>query len=344
MAESDYTVTITRQAAREVGKKLYFTGKACKSGHISHRIVSNGTCCECSRASCEKYRLENPEKTATWREQHKLNRRLHREELLEVRRKQKLERNPGLATRHADKRARAAALVAGADTYESVRPCKHGHVGLRFSKSYGCVACHRLSLKPESTEVVAGRIARRDLSKQRAEVKNKAMANRSAAIAAGETTFVGSPCLRGHDGLRWVASYACVECGKDPKKVEKKSSYDQAYRARDPEKWKQRARRWVKANPEKRRAILFSYTARRRSQEKQGDSTAAIRQWIKSAKKVCYWCEAKCSREYHVDHYQPLAKGGKHEISNLVIACPKCNLRKNARDPLKFAAMMGRLF
>lgn len=343
MAVTDYTI-IGREAAREAGLKRYFTGKPCKEGHIDHRIVSNGYCCECSRISCEKYRTENPEKFAVARERHKLKRRARRDELLAIRRKKKLEQNPQLVTYHADKRSRAAALAAGSETYESVRPCKYGHVGLRFSKSYGCVECHRLSLKPEPTEVVAARIARRALSKQRAEIKNKAMVNRSAAIAAGESTFVGSPCVRGHDGLRWVASYACVECGKDPKKIEKKSSYDQAYRARDPEKCKQRARRWVKENPEKRRAIMFSYTARRRAQEKQGDSTAAVRQWIKSTKKVCYWCETKCSSEYHVDHYQPLSKGGKHEISNLVIACPRCNLKKNARDPLEFAAMMGRLF
>lgn len=343
MAATNYTI-IGRKAAREAGFKRYFTGKPCKNGHIDHRIVSNGYCCECSRISCEKYRADHPEKVAVTREQHKLQRRARREELLAIRRRQKLERNPQLATYHADKRSRAAAMVSNSDTYQSVRPCKYGHVGIRFTKSYGCVECHRLSLKPEPAEVVAARISRRALSKQRAEAKNKAMANRSAAIAAGETTFVGSPCLHGHDGLRWVSSYACIECGKDPKKVEKKSSYDKVYKARDPEKWKQRARRWVKANPEKRRAIMFSYTARRRAQEKQGDSTAAIRQWIKSAKKVCYWCEAKCSRGYHVDHYQPLSKGGKHEISNLVIACAKCNLKKNARDPFKFAAMMGRLF
>jgi 5-methylcytosine-specific restriction endonuclease McrA len=307
-------------------------------------MVINGYCCACSKISCEKYRSENPEKIAIKQEQHKLRRRERRDELLAIRRRKKLERNPLLATYHTDKQSRAAALVANADTYQSVRPCKYGHVGLRFSKSYGCVECHRLSLKPEPAEVAAARIARRALSKQRAEVKNKAMANRSAAIAAGETTFIGSPCLHGHDGLRWVSSYACVECGKDPKKVEKKSSYDQVYRARYPEKYRQKARQWVKENPEKRRAIMFSYTARRRAKEKQGDSTAAIRKWIKSAKKVCYWCEVKCSREYHVDHYHPLSKGGRHEVSNLVIACPRCNLKKNARDPFMFAAMMGRLF
>jgi 5-methylcytosine-specific restriction endonuclease McrA len=344
MDASNYTVTITRKAAREAGEKLYFTGKPCKQGHVDHRITINGYCRACSRISCEKYRAENPEKVAATREQHKLNRRLRREELLEIRRRKKLERNPQLATHHLDKQSRASAIAAGSETYQSVRPCKHGHAGLRFSKSYGCVECHALSLRPEPAEVVAARAAKRALSKQRAAAKNKAMQNRSAAIAAGETLFVGSPCLRGHDGLRWVASYACVECGKDQGKVKKKSAYDRAYRAKDPERWNERARKWVKANPEKRRAITFSYDARRRAQEKQGDSTAAIRKWIKSAPKVCHWCGIKCAKEYHVDHYEPLSKGGKHVVTNLVIACPGCNLKKNAKDPYEFAATVGRLF
>jgi hypothetical protein len=27
-----------------------------------------------------------------------------------------------------------------------------------------------------------------------------------------EKTYVGKPCKRGHDGLRWRASGACIEC------------------------------------------------------------------------------------------------------------------------------------
>jgi hypothetical protein len=129
MATSDYTALVTRKAAREAGEKLYFTGKPCKQGHIDYRITINGYCRECSRRSCEKYRAENPDKVAATQERHKLNRRLRRDELLAIRRQRKLERNPQLATYHADKRSRAAAIAAGSEKYHSVRPCKYGHVG-----------------------------------------------------------------------------------------------------------------------------------------------------------------------------------------------------------------------
>lgn len=33
-------------------------------------------------------------------------------------------------------------------------------------------------------------------------------------------------------------------------------------------------------------------------------------------------------------------RGGKHEVSNLVVACPKCNVRKSAKDPAEFLAQI----
>ena len=40
---------ITRAEAKEKGLKRYFTGKPCKHGHISEKLVSNFSCCECSK-------------------------------------------------------------------------------------------------------------------------------------------------------------------------------------------------------------------------------------------------------------------------------------------------------
>lgn len=42
---------ITRQEARQRGDKSYFTGVACKNGHIARRYVQSGTCSACIRAS-----------------------------------------------------------------------------------------------------------------------------------------------------------------------------------------------------------------------------------------------------------------------------------------------------
>lgn len=128
------------------------------------------------------------------------------------------------------------------------------------------------------------------------------------------------------------------EANKEEKRV-----YDREYRKRNPDKCLERAAAWRKANPLKRAATIHNYSARRRKQTKGGVSTAALAKWTEAQKKVCYWCDSKCAKGFHVDHYIPLSKGGPHELGNLVIACGPCNLKKNAKDPLDFAQEIGRL-
>ena len=48
----------------------------------------------------------------------------------------------------------------------------------------------------------------------------------------------------------------------------------------------------------------------------------------------CYLCKHLIPIGHrHVDHIVPISKGGKHEPSNLAIACDKCNLRKSDKMP-----------
>lgn len=131
---------------------------------------------------------------------------------------------------------------------------------------------------------------------------------------------------------------AYQEANKD-----RKREYDRCYRDANREKLNGQSRRWVDENRDKRLAISRNYKARRRAQEAGGVSTAALAAWTAQQKKVCYWCGCKCAKGFHVDHYVPLCKGGKHDIGNLVIACAPCNLKKNLKDPLDFARQVGRL-
>lgn len=94
---------------------------------------------------------------------------------------------------------------------------------------------------------------------------------------------------------------------------------------------------WVKRNPEARRAIANNYKHRRRAQESGGVSTARLRAWTDAQTKRCVWCSTDCQEAFHVDHVVPLSKGGEHELTNLAIACPTCNLRKSAKMPLEWA-------
>ena len=104
------------------------------------------------------------------------------------------------------------------------------------------------------------------------------------------------------------------------------------------------AKLWAAENAEKRRVVSQNYKHRRRAVEASGVKFKDLMEWKAAQKKVCAWCGVHCGTGYVVDHYQPLAKGGAHELSNLVISCRSCNAKKSARDPYEFANSVGRLF
>lgn len=186
------------------------------------------------------------------------------------------------------------------------------------------------------------------------------LSERQEAIKKGAVTFRGNDCKSSHGGTRYIKSGQCVECIRVKQKTPEIRQYKKEYLAKNKDRFAairaqnytadvrvaaiERAKKWARANPDKRRAIRATDKAKRRAVEKRGDSSAMISEWIKRTPKKCYWCNLKCAKKYHIDHYVPLAKGGRHEVTNLVIACPKCNLKKNAKDPYEFAASVGRLF
>jgi 5-methylcytosine-specific restriction endonuclease McrA len=54
----------------------------------------------------------------------------------------------------------------------------------------------------------------------------------------------------------------------------------------------------------------------------------------------CWWCGCTIDGTYHLDHKEPLSRGGSNGATNIVIACPQCNLSKHAKTSAEFA---GRL-
>jgi 5-methylcytosine-specific restriction endonuclease McrA len=115
------------------------------------------------------------------------------------------------------------------------------------------------------------------------------------------------------------------------------------YRESHTEETKVRCEKWRTENPERHLFNALASVHRRRSLTKSGVSGPDLRAWVIAAVKVCYWCGIKCRKSFHMDHYMPLSKGGAHDLSNLVIACPNCNQRKHAKDPFDFALTVGRL-
>lgn len=172
----------------------------------------------------------------------------------------------------------------------------------------------------------------------------KSLETRKEAIRLNEKTYHGSPCKNCQNTLRYVNGNSCIHCMTIRLKSKVRKDYDAEYNKKNSEKKRLTAKEWAKNNPDKRKFIIFNYDSKRRAIKKKGDSFIAVKQWADNQQKICYWCNVECKSEYHIDHYVPLAKGGTHTIDNLVIACPKCNLTKNAKDPYKFAQTKGRLF
>lgn len=92
------------------------------------------------------------------------------------------------------------------------------------------------------------------------------------------------------------------------------------YRAKYPER--------VKANNHRRRA--------REVLAKGRFSDGDIKRLLVKQNYKCLYCDVDVSGRYHVDHFIPLARGGTNHPWNLQILCPSCNLRKSAKDPLRF--------
>jgi 5-methylcytosine-specific restriction endonuclease McrA len=92
---------------------------------------------------------------------------------------------------------------------------------------------------------------------------------------------------------------------------------------------------WRAQHPEKGRL----YKARRRARLLAAEgthTTADILAQLKRQKGRCYYAacgHCKLGDAYHLEHVIPLSRGGRNDPSNLVLACPKCNLSKNDKLP-----------
>jgi hypothetical protein len=116
---------------------------------------------------------------------------------------------------------------------------------------------------------------------------------------------------------------------------EKAKASEKKWREANREKVNERSKRWAKRNPEKiaarvniRRAIKIGASI--------GDPKT-IAKWEKSWRfkksAICYWCSERVStKTCHMDHINPLSRGGSHSIENLCISCQPCNNKKYVSD------------
>lgn len=59
---NDNSLPRSRAEGRKIGSQFYFTGKACKNGHVDRRSTKKGQCVACNRERVAKWTTEFPEK------------------------------------------------------------------------------------------------------------------------------------------------------------------------------------------------------------------------------------------------------------------------------------------
>lgn len=101
--------------------------------------------------------------------------------------------------------------------------------------------------------------------------------------------------------------------------------------------------RYNSQNRERLRAIKNNYRARRRNAE--GSLSIDI---VDRLMRLQRGCCINCRRSllvtgHHLDHNEPLARGGANSDENVQLLCPRCNTKKRHTDPIEWAQRNGRL-
>ena len=99
-----------------------------------------------------------------------------------------------------------------------------------------------------------------------------------------------------------------------------------------------------RAAPEGRRKRVIAQQRREARKRNQGGSGVTQEQWEEILEDHGHAC-AYCGSEgpLHMDHVQPISRGGSHDASNVVPACKPCNSSKNDRTVAEWpgAARLG---
>lgn len=115
--------------------------------------------------------------------------------------------------------------------------------------------------------------------------------------------------------------------------LEYQAQYHKDQRRTDPAKVAAGNAAWKAANPDLVRADNRRRRARKLNAEQDGHTHAELlAHWAANAIDAasCWLRGPECTGNAdHIDHVEPLARGGAHTVQNLRPACARCNLSKS---------------
>lgn len=98
---------------------------------------------------------------------------------------------------------REAAMIAGSQLYDTMKPCRRGHSSPRYTSNAICVVCKKAHAKSPSRVEADSRRAMLPKSWKEAQEKGAAR------------YFTGLKCRKGHISERATSNGGCIECGKE---------------------------------------------------------------------------------------------------------------------------------
>lgn len=243
--------------------------------------------------------------------------------------------------------SRSEAKANGLKFYFTGKPCKHGHISPRYTANQNCRGCK------ESDQFKQSGAAYRE------RVKATRSEYNARYYEANKERFA-------EYSKRWRANNAqsIIDRRKSYREANRDALNQKTREWRDknpgyaPPGWSEYSEKWYQENKERLseirrlhyqsnrgayRANRLNRIARERSAEGRHTSKD-VESLLKAQDHKCANCKA-CTRRtgYHVDHIQPLSKGGSNWPDNLQILCPTCNLSKSDKDPIEWARKNGRL-
>jgi len=151
--------------------------------------------------------------------------------------------------------------------------------------------------------------------------------NKLQAIVEGKTTYIGKPCVQGHNGTRYVRNNDCVECRKV---IKAKARKNPEWYIKNKEKILARQKKWRLTEAGK--TLERAKRAKRRAQQKQKTPKWANPAAIKVLYKEAIRKTLETGVIHHVDHIIPLRGknvSGLHVEYNLQVIPAHENIKKS---------------
>lgn len=193
----------------------------------------------------------------------------------------------------------------------------------RESRKRNCLVCGSI-FYPRQSQIDGGMgvvcsnrcgLERAHAATNKPEVRRNAAATLKAGYAEGRLSRVKGP-----DNPSWKGGKEAAK----RRRMKKSAEYTREWRRRNPDRVREQ-------------------DARRRGNKIGRLPKGAVSRLMLLQRGKCAICKIGIIDGYHMDHIYPLHRGGKHEPYNIQLLCPTCNVRKSAKDPIKYMQEIGML-